>query len=291
MNRHLSKSSLFIALLIAAPAFAQKTSSLADNAALRYWSAFSVIQDSALTEQDAKQLTAVLDGAASYDDAKYKALLDKNKLPLDLLARATAIPHCDWGLDYQAEDVPVEYARKALVLGRLNVLYALHQSSAADKQGSARTLIAGLHFSHDVAKGGSFFAAAIAQTLLQENLTAIDNLARANQLSATDKSEILKTLANLSPIIDWPARAQLELDSLRRSYAKDATSSAALDRIIGAYLTALIFPDKLPAAIAAIQNAPPQLANVIPNPSKVIAQQQDLTKRLAATRALLAATP
>jgi hypothetical protein len=53
--------------------------------------------------------------------------LRKNTLAVEIMARATSLSNCDWGLDYGlGEEVPVDYARKALVLGRLNVLDAFH---------------------------------------------------------------------------------------------------------------------------------------------------------------------
>ena len=90
-------SVILIALLSAGLALAQRNASLTQNAALRYWSAFSAIQDSGITDQQAKELNAILDGTAPYDDSKYKELLEKNKLALEIMARATSLPNCDWG--------------------------------------------------------------------------------------------------------------------------------------------------------------------------------------------------
>jgi len=85
---------------------------------LRYWSAFSEVQDSGITDQQAKELNAILDGTAPYDDSKYKDLLEKNALALEIMARAISLPNCDWGLDYGlGHERAVDYARKALVLG------------------------------------------------------------------------------------------------------------------------------------------------------------------------------
>jgi hypothetical protein len=118
---------ILVVLLSAVSASAQRNVSLAENAALRYWSAFSEVQDAAITDQQARELNGILDGTAPYDDLKYKDLLEKNRLALEIMARATSLSNCDWGLDYGlGEEVPVDYARKALVLGRLNVLDAFH---------------------------------------------------------------------------------------------------------------------------------------------------------------------
>jgi len=70
--------SIILALVLSAvSASAQRNVSLADNAALRYWSAFSAVQDSAITDEQARELNAILDGTAPYDDLKYKDLLEK----------------------------------------------------------------------------------------------------------------------------------------------------------------------------------------------------------------------
>ena len=80
-------SIIFVFLLSAVSTLAEKNVSLADNAALRYWSAFSAVQDSAITDEQARELNAILDGTAPYDDTKYKDLLEKNKLALEIMAR------------------------------------------------------------------------------------------------------------------------------------------------------------------------------------------------------------
>ena len=65
-------------------AMAQRTVSLADNAALRYWAAFSQLQDAAITDQEAKVLDSVLDRTASYDISRYSDLIQKR---LEILTR------------------------------------------------------------------------------------------------------------------------------------------------------------------------------------------------------------
>src|SRR5439155_11960700 len=108
---------LLIVLCAVAPPgslFAQQNAQLGVNAALRYWSAFAEMQDSAVTDQQAKELNAILDGTAPYSDLKYRELAEKNRPAFETMARGTAIPNCDWGIDYAlGPDAPVEYARKA----------------------------------------------------------------------------------------------------------------------------------------------------------------------------------
>ena len=73
--------------------------------------------------EQAKELNRILDGTAPYEDLKYRDLVERNRPALETMIRATAITNCNWGIDYQlGPDAPVDYVRKALELGRLNVL-------------------------------------------------------------------------------------------------------------------------------------------------------------------------
>jgi hypothetical protein len=63
--------------------------------------------------------------------------------------------------------------------------------------------------------------------------------------------------------------------------------SAALTRTIASYVAALNDASKLPALDQAVQGAPQELANVIPNAKRVLDQKQDLNNTLLQTRALL----
>jgi hypothetical protein len=64
--------SIFVVVALSTgAATAQQNLRLGDNAALRYWSAFAQMQDSAIPDQQARELTAILDGTAAYDDSQY----------------------------------------------------------------------------------------------------------------------------------------------------------------------------------------------------------------------------
>ena len=78
---------ILIALLAAGSASAQQNASLAENAALRYWSAFSELKDAGITNQQAKEIHAILDGTAPYDDSNYRNLLEKNTSALQIMER------------------------------------------------------------------------------------------------------------------------------------------------------------------------------------------------------------
>jgi hypothetical protein len=281
-------SMILIALLSDGSALAQRDASLSENAALRYWSAFSEVQDSGITDRQAKELNAILDGTAPYDDSKYADLLEKNRLALEIMARATSLPNCDWGLDYGlGHDVPVDYARKALVLGRLSVLYAFHLLKTGDKDGAVRALAAGLRFSHDVGNGGSLFATLIAKDLLMSHLRAVAGALRLEQLSANQRSQLQAAVTRVGEGLDWATAAKRDLEALRGDYTGSSQTSAALTRIISSYAAALNDESKLPALNQAVEDAPQELANVIPDAKRVLGQKQDLNNTLLQTRSLL----
>jgi hypothetical protein len=289
MKYMISVSSIVLVVLLSAiSTCAQKNPSLADNAALRYWSAFSAVQDAAITDQEAKELNSVLESMGPYDDSKYKDLLQKNTLALEVMARGTLLSNCDWGLDYGlGEDVPVDYARKALVLGRLNVLYAIHLYHTGNKDGAVRVLAAGLRFSHDVGSGGSLFATLIAKDLLVTHLMAVNVALRVERLSAPQRSRLQNAVAELGDGLDWSAAAKRDLEGLRGQYATNAVSSVVLSRIISSYVAVLDDPSKMSMLNEAIRNAPQQLADLIPNATRVLEQKRDLNNRLLQVRSLL----
>lgn len=258
------------------------------NAALRYWAAFSEMRDSAVTAQQAKELNAILDGTAPYDDSKYQDLVKKNQLALEIMSRGTLLRLCDWGLDYDlGADMPVEYAREALTLGRLNVLYTFHLLKSGNMEGVVQALVAGLRFSHDVGNGGSLFATIVAKSLLIDHLRAIAGVLRLAQLTADQNSRLQTAVAALSPGLDWSSAAKRDLEPLRRYYAKSPQAAAALNRIISTYSAAVGDESNRVAAEQAIKAAPKDLANVIPNLEGVLKQKQDLSDAIRQTRAAL----
>jgi hypothetical protein len=265
---------------------AQPSYKLGDNAALRYWSAFAQMQDSAITDEQAKELNLILAGTAPYDDSKYSQLVEKNQPALQTMARGTELRICDWGLEYQLkEDAPVDYVRKALTLGRLNVLNTFHFLIVGNKDGAVQTLAAGLRFSRDVANGGTLFATVVAKSLITEHLTAIAFALHTEQLSTTQRALLQKAVAQLgSEGLDWQSAVKQELNILP---TPGAESSTALARINMAYRTALKNPSALPRLQEAIANAPQPLDRLIANPARVLDQKQELTESIRRTNSLL----
>lgn len=270
-----------------AAALAQQNVPLAQNAALRYWSAFAEMQDSAISDQQAKELNAILDGTAPYQDLRYYELVEKNRAAVETMARGTAIPNCDWGVDYAlGPDAPVEYVRKALMLGRLNVLYAFHLGINGNKDGAVRALAAGVRFSHDVANGGTLFAALVAKNLLANHLRAVAFMLHVNQLSSAQKSVLQKALDQLGADgLDWQAAVKREFEvPLPRL---DAKSTSAVAQISAAYQNVVNNPSALPGLQQVIASAPQPVRDLVPNPQRVLDEKQDLADQLRQMRSLL----
>jgi hypothetical protein len=286
------KALRFVSLIIlcAAPlcsAFAQQNAQLGENAALRYWSAFAEMQDSAVTDQQAKELNAILDGTAPYSDLKYRDLAEKNRAAVEAMARGTAIPNCDWGIDYAlGPDAPVDYVRKALTLGRLNVLYAFHLLQNGDKDGALRAIAAGVRFSHDVANGGTLFAAYGAKNLLATHIRAMAFALHLENLSAAQKSELQQALSPFGQDgLDWESAVKREFEIPMPGLG--AKASSALGQISTAYQNVVNNPSALSGLQQMIAGAPQQVRDLIPNPQRVLDEKQNLADQLRQMRSLL----
>src|ERR1044071_1699707 len=72
------------------------------NAALRYWMAFAEMKDppdgtNGITLELMDRIAA---GTAPMDD-RITRVLDGNRQALEIMRRASALPLCDWGLEYE----------------------------------------------------------------------------------------------------------------------------------------------------------------------------------------------
>lgn len=277
---------LSLILILAGTASAQHRVGVGENAALRYWAAFAQMQDSAITVLQAKELNAILDGTAPYDDLKYKDLVEKNMPALETMATGVAFPNCDWGLNYKrGDDEPVDYVWKALALGRLNALYAFHLLITGDKERAVRVLVMGLHFSRDVANGGTLFATLNARDLLTGHFSAIAFALHTGNLSPAQRLALQEAVVRLGPTgLDWPSAMRREMEVLNRPPWQ---MSVSLGRVTEAYVGALNDPSSLPKLEQIIARVPQPLQDVIPNPKRVLEEKQDLADKLSRTLALL----
>src|SRR6266404_7702171 len=105
------------------------------NAALRYWLAFAVLHDPAAGKATADLLEKTAAGEAPWDEVKLGPILDKNEDAILRMQRATKLPECDWGLEYErGPRASIAYAPRARVLGRLNTLDGIRLSANGKTQ-------------------------------------------------------------------------------------------------------------------------------------------------------------
>src|SRR5215469_8671838 len=238
--------------LLALPAAAQSGSrgQLSENAALRYWSAFAEMRDSAMATHPMPAL----------DDPAVKELFDKNKAALEEMYRGTLLPNCDWGIDYElGANAPVEYVRKAIVLGKLNALYVMHLDAHGDTD-----------------------AAAI---LLMAHLPLIPNIAHAG-ISPAQRSALQNAVMQLGPTgLDWQGAVKRELGLYQGAdHGLSTQGLAALAQISPLYVRAMSDPSVLPQLQSMIAGAPSDLRRFMPNPQRVVDAEESLENHLAEAR-------
>lgn len=159
-----------------------------------------------------------------------------------------------------------------------------HLLQNGDKDGGVHALAVGMRFSHDVANGGTLFATVIAKNLLDTHLRAMEFALHVEQLSASQKSVLLRALSQLGPGgLDWQSAVKREFEIPKSGL--DAKTSAALAQIASAYESIFNDPSELPRLQRMIASKPQTLS--IPNPQQVLAQKQELADRLSQVRSLL----
>ena len=274
---------ILLAAFLSCSASAQKVT-LGDNAALRYWSAFAEMQDAAISNQQVKELGGIFDGTTPYDDLKFKDLVEKNRRALETMARGTALPHCDWGLEYEMGlEFPMDYPVKAVALARLNVLYAFHLLSAGDKDGAVRALVAGLRFSRDVGNGGIMLPTLLAENSLLNHLRAVGFAFRSARLTNQQRWVLANALAQLSPEpLDWQSAIQREME-VYRSLPWPSTGPP-LERLIQAYQDVLKDPSTLPKLQPMIASVPQPFQGLIIDPKRTLKNKQELSDELLQVR-------
>jgi hypothetical protein len=182
------------------------------NAALRYWLAFADLQDPPADQATMDLLEKTAAGEAPWDETKLGPILDKNEAAIWGMQRATKLPECDWGLEYnQGWRASIAYAPKARVLARLNTLYGMRLAAKGDLGKATDTWLAGIRFSQHLSQGGSLIFLLIAKTALLSNVNPLTLAARNGSLSLTEKQRIETGLRNLpETAYDWGEALRLE---------------------------------------------------------------------------------
>ena len=182
------------------------------NAALRYWMAFAEMQDVSADKATQELLEKTVSGEAAWDEKKLAPILDANKAAIAMMQRATKLPECDWGLEYrEGPRASIAYAPRARALSRLNTLEGMRQLAAGDSQAAVSSWLAGVHFSQDLARGGSLIFTLMAKATLLPNLRELTEAAKSEKLTERQKKQVSAVIRALPEDgFDWGAAWGIE---------------------------------------------------------------------------------
>ena len=203
---------IIVLVLAASIAPAQQALPVTENAALRYWLAFAELQDVPADKDTQALLESVASGNAPWNETRLGAFLDQNGAAIRAMQRATALPECDWGLEYErgwrASIAPVVKGR---VLARLNVLHGMRQAARGDTTAAVESWIHGLRFAGHLSQGFSLVGALIAKAALLSDLRALQNAVESGSLDNTMLDRVAAAVRALPPDgLDWSAAVQYE---------------------------------------------------------------------------------
>jgi len=208
------------------------------NAALRYWMAFAEMQDVTADKPTQELLEKTAASEAAWDEARLAPILDANSDAIQTMQRATKLPECDWGLEYsRGSRASMAYAPRARVLARLNTLEGMRQMVHGDSQSAVNTWLAGMHFSKDLARGGSLIFALVAKSALVPNLRMLAEATGNGQLNEAQKRQVFAAVRALPEDgLDWGSAWGIEFTTVEqflRELQTAPNSGAAYEAIMG----------------------------------------------------------
>jgi hypothetical protein len=245
------------------------------NAALRYWLAFSDLQDPPSDKATTDLLEKTAAGEAMWDEAKLGSILDQNSQAIQRMQRATSLPECDWGLEYDlGPAASIAYVPRARVLARLNTLYGMRAAAKGDSKVAVETWLDGMRFSQHLSQGGSLIFLLVAKTALLSNLHAIMQAIQKGQLDPAQQHQISSAVRALpETAFDWPQALALEQESVDiaarnlanapnpRAYFEELMGNAAPENFAApTALDAAAFHKLMNSAEAALRLSPDQAA-------------------------------
>jgi len=197
------------------------------NAALRYWLAFAEMQDPPADKAKQDLLEKTSAGEAAWDEISLGPILDANDGAIRTMQRATKLPECDWGLEYdRGVRAALPNLARARVMARLNQLAGMREMAKGDSQAAVNTWLAGVRFSQHLAAGGPLIFALVAKSALLPNLRVLTSETQKGHLSATQRTQVSKSLKALREDgFNWAAAWGLEELTLEQFLVELRTSA------------------------------------------------------------------
>jgi hypothetical protein len=186
------------------------------NAALRYWMAFALMQDPPADQATAELLDRVAAGTSPWDEAKLGKILDDNRRALEIMRRATALPLCDWGLEYElGPNTPIAHLAKARLAARGQLAQAVD------------AWLAGVRFSQHVAHDGTLISLLSARLSLSPSLKSLARV--ASQLDAPHRQQIAAVVRAIPDAgFDWADAMRREAEVLSTAKRLDPKVNAPM---------------------------------------------------------------
>jgi hypothetical protein len=185
------------------------------NAALRYWMAFAQMQElpAGAAERSAEIATALANveaGSATWNEALLGPVLDANYQALDTLMRASRLPSCDWGFEFElGPTAPVAYLAKARALARLNTLAGIRLAARGSRNDAVARWLAGMRVARHVAEGGTLVSTLTGWSIFRSALQAAERT--AGTLDAGQRRLLADAIrATPDTVFDWSAAMRNE---------------------------------------------------------------------------------
>jgi hypothetical protein len=203
-----------VCVLAAAP-HAQQQQTL--NAAVRYWTAFALLQDSPANESATTLLLRVAEGSAPWNETQLGPIIDANSQAIAIMERASTLRSCDWGIEYElGPNAPIPHLARARVLGRLSVVSGMRLAARGQTSEAVDRWLAAIRFSQHLAQGGTLISLFSAQSILVPTLRALAS--ETSRLSADSRAKVAAVVGML------PETAFNWADAMRREESALATA-------------------------------------------------------------------
>jgi hypothetical protein len=249
----------------------------ATNAALRYWMAFAMLQDAPANAATSDLLQRVVEGNAPWDEERLAPILRANAEALAVMERASTLPSCDWGIEYElGPRAPIAHLARARVLGRLSVLSGMRLAALGQTSEAVDRWLAAIRFSQHLAQGGTLISLLSANSVLLPSLRELAN--EASRLTPESRARIDAGLRSLPETgFDWPNAMVQEERALIAGVGMNAIPGLRTQDLDTLYATVVQIADalRLPPDRARTALATVKLGSLpFPSPLKVNEQRE-----------------
>jgi hypothetical protein len=285
MTRLIATVSAVCLLAVGLNAQAQPQQTL--NAAVRYWTAFALLQDPPANEGATALLVRVAEGIAPWNEAQLGPIIDANSQAIAIMERASMLPSCDWGIEYElGPNAPIPHLARARVLGRLSVVSATRLAARGQTSEAVDRWLAAIRFSQHLAQGGTLISLLSANSVLLPSLRGLAG--EVSRLTPDTRARIeagLRTLPETG--FDWSNAIQQEERALVAGVRTNAVPNvrtqdlATLRTAVARIVDALrLPPDQARTALASVN------LGSLPFPSPIRVNDQREAIRVARQRVL-----